>query len=62
MVSKSNGVVLMKAAEKTRQRLSSSETKTANAKYCSGRWKINITSLEDYLDYMEDENLKAVGE
>jgi len=52
----------MKAAEKTRQRLSSSETRTANAKYCSKRWKINIASLEEYLDYMEDENLKYTNE
>jgi|GEM_PF-3290980 len=46
----------MKAAEKNRQNLSSSETRTANAKYCSKRWKINIVSLEDYIDYMENED------
>jgi hypothetical protein len=51
----------MKAAEKNRQRLSSSETKTANAKYCLKRWKINIAALEDYLDYMEDDNLKYIN-
>lgn len=52
----------MKAAEKNRQNLSSSETRTANAKYCSRRWKINIASLEDYLDYMEEDNNKLLSE
>lgn len=51
----------MKAAEKTRQRLSSTQTRTANAKN-SKRWKINLTSIEEYLDYMEEENLRLIIE
>ncbi|MFH0703161.1 MAG: hypothetical protein V2B14_06465 [bacterium] len=48
----------MKTAEKNRQKLSSSQTRAANAKYNFGRWKINLTTLEDYLQYMAEDNLK----
>jgi len=47
----------MKAADKNRQNLSSSETKMANAKYNSKRWRINLTNLADYIEYMEEENV-----
>ena len=47
----------MKAAEKNRQKLSYAQTRTANAKYNSTarRWKINLSTIEDYLEYMEDD-------
>ena len=57
-----NGVNLMRAAEKNRQKLSSSETRTANAKYDARRWKININTVEDYLDYMDEEKLNYVSD
>ena len=57
-----HGENLMKAAEKTRQKLSSSQPKTPNAKYNSKRWKVNLSSLEEYLLYMSDESLDNILE
>ena len=48
----------MKAADKNRQKLSSSQARTANSKYIDKRWKINLANLEDYIEYMEEDNVK----
>ncbi|MDD3150396.1 MAG: hypothetical protein PHV68_06140 [Candidatus Gastranaerophilales bacterium] len=46
----------MKATEKIRQTLSWSQLKEANAKYRSlKRWKINVNTIEDYVEYMEED-------
>ena len=46
----------MKAAEKNRQNLSSSETRATNAKYISKKLKIDLSLLQDYIEYMEEDN------
>ncbi|EKE03189.1 MAG: hypothetical protein ACD_20C00234G0011 [uncultured bacterium] len=46
----------MKAADKNRQKLSSSETRATNAKYQSNKkWKINLAAIEDYIEYMTND-------
>jgi len=52
----------MKAIEKNIQKLSSSQTKSANAKYIYLKSKINPAQVEDYADYMNDENLNNTKE
>ena len=42
----------MKTTDKSRQNISYSQSKTANAKFLTKRMKININSLENYLEYM----------
>ena len=50
----------MKAAEKNRQKLSSSQRRTPNAKYTSKRWKVNLSLLEEYLQYMHDDSVDSI--
>jgi hypothetical protein len=52
----------MKAIEKNIQKLSSSQTKSANAKYVYLSSKINPKLIEDYIDYMDDENINTLQE
>ncbi len=52
----------MKAIEKNIQKLSSSQTKSANAKYVYLRSKIKPEQVRDYIDYMDDENLNTLQE
>jgi len=49
----------MKAAEKNRQKLSSSQSKTPNAKYNIKRQKISLTSVIDYVEYMEEDSVNS---
>ncbi len=47
----------MKAAEKNRQKLSSSEMRATNSKYKSNKnWKINLAAIEEYIEYMTDDD------
>lgn len=48
----------MKAAEKNRQQLSSLQSRTPNAKYNSRRWKISLSTLKEYIQYMSDESFE----
>ncbi|MEI7474667.1 MAG: hypothetical protein WCK67_07790 [bacterium] len=43
----------MKAAEKNVQKLSQTNKQSTNAK--NKRWKVNMAAIEDYVEYMEDE-------
>lgn len=45
----------MKAAEKKYQKLNSSQNRSANAKYNVTRWKISASTINEYLDFLEDE-------
>ena len=56
----SNGVKLMRAADKIKQKLSSSESRITNAKYKSKNWKVNLSALKDYLQYMSDDDLSII--
>lgn len=47
----------MKASDKNRQKLSSSETRSPNVKYKSKKWNVNLSAVQDYIQYMSDENL-----
>lgn len=44
----------MRATEKTRQKLSSVQTKTVS-KAGNKRWKVDLNMLRDYIDYMEED-------
>ena len=47
----------MKSTEKIREDLSLSRVREANAKYnCTKRWKINLSAVDDYIKYMEEDN------
>lgn len=50
----------MKAAEKTIQRLSDSQIYEPNTKYRvdNKRWRVNLNTVKDYLDYMKNESLE----